>query len=243
MMYKFCLFLILNFALLNLTEQQKLDLTTHTTKKYKLQTESWLDLFGVEVKCPNYGVLKNFVLRRQDGYFWYEFKCYSSKTQNVDYGEPILKVLAFQNKYKYGINIRRYIDTLNDIPIACEPDYAINSFKLTNVNGVIQRDLTCYGLKSTGTTGFDKESNRKTGDTFLLDTLVDSVIGPENSENDDVIGYPLRGFKYIVDTSSNKNYPTVYTKYSYSKLRNMKTVRDKYKEMFKKQREANTQAD
>ena len=66
MEYNYYLLFILFFILFISTQQQKLDLKTYTTTHYPVQTESWLDLLNVEVKCPNYGVMKNFVLSRKD---------------------------------------------------------------------------------------------------------------------------------------------------------------------------------
>lgn len=242
MEYNYYLFFILLSILFISTQQQKLNLKTYTTTHYPVQTESWLDLLNVEVKCPNYGVLKNFVLRRKDGYYWYEYKCYSSENQKIDYGEPIIKVLANTDKYKYGINIKRSINTLNGLPVKCALDYGINSFKMTSdKNGVIQRDLLCYGLKSIYSSGFTHETIRKNGDTYTIDALVDVLVGSNEYENDEVIGFPLRGFEYIVDVSSSQAYPTVYLKYGYSKLRNMGTVRNNYKSRFESLRKSNTQ--
>lgn len=128
------------------------------------------------------------------------------------------------------------------MPVKCELEYGINSFKMTSDNnGVIQRDLLCYGLKSVYSSGFTHETVRKNGDTYTIDALVDVLVGSNDYENDEVIGFPLRGFEYFVDVSSSQAYPTVYLKYGYSKLRNMGTVRNNYKSRFESLRKSNTQ--
>lgn len=222
---------------------QKLNLTYHKSQVYPFKTRSWTDLLNVVVECPNRGVIKNFILKKDSHSFWYEFYCYSAVELVNDYGEPIIKVLYGTNyvnteNYYIQSNIR----ALNGFTLQCSVDYGLNTFGIYQKSNKLERNAYCHGLKTSYTSTLKFETTRKTCSYSTFDALFDVVVGSTETENDIDIGYPLRGFKYVVDTSRSTSNPTVYYVYSYSKLRNMKVVLDDYKRRFKELRKNNDQA-
>jgi len=235
------LFLFIFLIMFNQTNQQYLSLTSHTTTKYKLNTGTWKDLLGITVQCPHRGILKNFVLRKDSKYFWYEFQCYSSEVDGVDEGEPIIKGVTLRSTYRYSINIQENIRTLSNYPVECWVDYGLMSFILYNDNGVLRREAVCHGLKSKYSTKVEIQTAKVTALATKIDGLVGITVGSTAKEDDDNIAYPLRGFKYNIDVSSSREKPTVSYIYAYSILRNMKTVKENAKATFEQLRNGNTQ--
>ena len=84
------------------------------------------------------------------------------------------------------------------------------------------------------------ETKKKAASRTTMDALLDVLVGRTDKENDVDVGFPLRGFKFVVESSSSSN-PNVYFKYSYAILRNMKELRDSYKQRFEQLRNGNTQ--
>ena len=70
---------------------------------------------------------------------------------------------------------------------------------------------------------------------MTVNPLVNMIVGKTDRETNDVIGYPLRGFQF-----QYSSYTFSY-KYSWGKLRNMKTVLDSYKNKAKQLRDSNNQ--
>ena len=235
------LLLVLFLSFINISNQQYLSLDTYTTSKYAINTGTWKDLLGVVVECPHGGILKNFVLRKDSSNFWYEFQCYSSQIDKSDEGEPIIKGLTLYSTYRYTITIQENIRTLSNYPVECWVDYGLMKFYLYNDNGVLRREAVCHGLKSSFSTKVEIKTSTKTALATVMDGLVDIVVGSTATEDDTNIAYPLRGFKYNIDTSSSKEKPTVSYIYAYSILRNMRDVKQYYKEAFEALRNGNTQ--
>ena len=220
-----------------------LSLTHHETNKYYLYTETWKDLLGITVECPNGGIIKNFVLKKEGSYIWYDFWCYSSESPYSDEGEPIIKGLTLVSTYKYTVNINENIRTLSNYPVECWVDYGLMSFQLLNDNGVLRREALCHGLKSKYGTKINIQTSTITARATSIDGLVGIIVGSTAEENDDNIAYPLRGFRFKIDTSSNVDRPTVSYEYGYSILRNMKVVKQNAKATFENLRNSNTQKD
>lgn len=235
------LLLVLILLLLDYSNQQYLSLNTYETNHYALNTGTWKDLLGVVVECPHGGIIKNFVLRKNNGYFWYEFQCYSSLVDQSDEGEPIIKGLTLYSTYRYSITIQENIRTLNQYPVECWIDYGLMAFYLYNDNGILRREAVCHGLKSSYSTKMEVASSTKTALVTVIDGLVDIVVGSTATEDDTNIAYPLRGFKYNIDTSASNEKPKIGYIYAYSILRNMKEVKQYYKEAFENLRNGNTQ--
>lgn len=233
------LILIINICHSN---QQYLTLSSYETEHFSIDTGTWKDLLGKTVECPNRGVLKNFVLRKDDSSFWYEYQCYSSESSSSDVGEPIIKSLTLESTYKYSITIQENIRTLSDYPVECSVDYGLTSFKLYSDNG-LNRLAVCHGLKAKSTTKTEIKTSTVSALAIKMDGLVGITVGSTATEDNDNIAYPLRGFKYNIDVSSSKEKPTVSYYYSYSILRNMKTEYESAKSTFESLRNSNTQTD
>ena len=236
--YFFFFILIIVF---NQTNQQYLSLTSHQTPKYPLKTGTWKDLLGVMVECPNSGILKNFVLKKDHTQFWYEFECYSSDPKDTNEGEAIIKGLTLYSSYRYTINIEENIRTLSNYPVECWVDYGLMSFMLYNDNGALKREAVCHGLKSKYSTRVDIKTRKVTSLATRIDGLIGITVGSTAKEDNDNIAYPLRGFRYDIDVSSSKEKPTVSYIYAYSILRNMKTVKQNAAAIFERLRNSNTQ--
>ena len=230
------------------SNQQYLSLTNHTTEHKSIITGSWRDLLGVTVECPNLGILKNFVLRKNSSEFWYEYQCYSSKSTKLDRGEPIIKYIQFKISSSIR-NIESFafeedIAILHGFPLYCNVDNGLNSFKSNSgSNGIILGDVKCHPLKSKYSTKIEIQTEEITANATSMDGLVDIVVGSQEIEDDENIAYPLRGFKYNVDTTSSEEKPTVSYLYGYSILRNMKKEYESAKQTFKALRKNNTQTD
>ena len=237
-----CLLFLILIIIINQSNQQYLSLTSHSTNRIPISTGTWKDLLGVKVECPNRGVLKNFVLRKDSSYFWYDFQCYSSLDYSNDEGEPIIKGLVLTSAYKYTISIQENIRTLSDYPVECWVDYGLASFKLYSDNG-LKRDAICYGLKAKYTSKIEFKTATIQALATKIDGLVGITVGSTEVETDDNIAYPLRGFKYNIDASQNKEKPTVSYYYGYSILKNMKKLKESAKENFENLRNSNTQKD
>ena len=235
------LFFVIILILIDYSNQQYLSLKTYETNHYQVNTGTWKDLLGVVVECPHGGVIKNFVLRKKNGYFWYEFQCYSSLDDQWDEGEPIIKGLTLYSTYRYSITIQENIRTLNQYPVECWIDYGLMAFYLYNDNGILRREAICHGLKSRYSTKMEIASSTRTALATVIDGLVDIVVGSTATEDNTNIAYPLRGFKYNIDASASREKPTVGYIYAYSILRNMKEVKQYYKETFENLRNGNTQ--
>ena len=220
-----------------------LTLTYHETDRYYLNTGTWKDLLGVKVECPKGGIIKNFTLRKDSSYLWYEFWCYSSESPYSDEGEPIIKGLTLRSTYKYTVNIQENIRTLSGYPVECWVDYGLMSFQLYNDNGILRREAVCHGLKSKFSTKVEIQTATGTARATTIDGLIGITVGSQATEDDDNIAYPLRGFQYKIDTSSSNERPTVSYLYAYSILRNMKIVKQKAQATFENLRNSNTQKD
>ena len=76
-----------------------------------------------------------------------------------------------------------------------------------------------------------------------MDGLVDIVVGSQETEDDENIAYPLRGFIYKVNTTSSKEKPTVSYLYGYSILRDLEKEYKNARQTFESLRNNNTQKD
>ena len=241
--YNIFIEIALFLVIFSFVKSQKLDLTYHKSKVYPFKTWSWTDLLDAMPECPNRGVMKNFILKKNSNSFWYEFYCYSASKEEPDYGEPIIKQVSGTvtqdiENFSFTTNLKN----LNNVDLQCNVDYGINKFKITKISNKLNKYSYCHGLKTTFTSTLKYATSAKTCSYSTFDALFDVVVGSQEIENDVDIGYPLRGFKYVVDTSRNYYYPTVYYVFSYSKLRNMKIVKDDYKRRFEELRKSNNQA-
>lgn len=217
----------------------KLDLTTYYSDKIPIKTGSWIDLLNVRIACPNRGVFKNFVLLKVDNnrYFQFKYQCYSSLKEEADYGESIIKQVRLSTQQEWTSNsYSKTIKSLNTFPVDCWVDYGLNSFQLYLSNG-IKRETICHGTKPSYSTTLSVETDRVYIEDYnSIDAMVNLLVGRTEEEDDDVVGYPLRSFKFMIDYGGN-----FYFVYAYAKLRNMEVVRKEYERKFEELRNSNTQ--
>ena len=230
------IYLLIILMTISLTEQQTLTLTSYSTPKYRVKTNSWQDLIGIQVECPNDGVFKNVKFRLENGYFWYEYQCYSSVSKETDYGAAIMK---FSNEYHtenfYRGRPTYHLNYLSGLRFGCSVDYALKSFILKTLGPQYVVYITGHGMKTSYQTKYNIQTERRVGNLKTLEPLKNILIGRTDKETNDVIGYPLRGFVYNVVSN------TFYYTYAYAKLKNMKPVLDSYKQKFKDLRDKNDQ--
>lgn len=240
--------------LLTLTNQQKLQLKSYSSQPVAIKTGTWYDLLNILVECPNNGVIKNFALKTDRTNIWYDYQCYSSLKPEPDDGEPIIKQVTLYSKSNNNVYIQQSVRSLNNFNVDCWSDYGLKSFKLYlelynqhsyyyGETYLLKREAVCHGVKPSYTTPINIETVKARCDEnyplySAYSCLFDIVVGSTATENDVDIGFPLRGFKYMIEGSYN---PTAYYLYSYSKLRNMKVVKDSYEQKFKQLRDSNTQ--
>ena len=59
------LFILIIITNISQSNQSYLSLTNHTSKHYRIDTDTFSDLVGIEVGCPYKGILKNFVFIKE----------------------------------------------------------------------------------------------------------------------------------------------------------------------------------
>ena len=207
----------------------------------------WYDLIGQEIKCPNDGVIKNFVLKKSGSEYYFDLQCYSSEQEAVDYGEPIVKCATYIHTLEaYLSSTQRDISTLNTFEIDCTPEYGLNGFKIfqerDNYNAVkLKKAHYCKPTKSSYVSKKNLKTSQKTVTSTNLDCFVDILVGSTETETEDIIGYPLRSFQFKIEGTSSRRY--CYYIYSYSKLKNMGKLKDQRHKQFEDLRNKNTQVD
>lgn len=224
--------------LISLSNQQILDLTKYKTATFKATT--WKDLASKMVECPNEGVLKNFVLRKSGNDYWFEYQCYSSVKKASDYGDAIIKFS--EGSSKSTLEGRKTSSSslaiIKDIKFRCFVDYALKSFHINVGKNNIVTFVSCHGIKTSFQTPVNVETVKVELNFININTIepmVDVMVGKEDAETSDIIGYPLCGFKIKVESDK------FYFVYSYGKLKNMAKVLDSYKAKFKQLRDNNDQ--
>lgn len=237
------LFLSIIIIFVNYSAQKYLTLTTHKSNRFTSNNGAQ-DLIGKRVECPNRGVLKNFVLKKQGKEYYYEYQCYSSNSNGIDEGEPITKGMSLNYvQYNKG-SISKSLESFDGVLFQCFVDYGMNSFEIVKDTSNAFRSLgICKPLKTKSKT-IGIKSKEKSGKETDLDNLVDITVGPTNTETDSDIAFVLREFKYNVKTgwfNFITKKATIYYTYSYSVVKNMKTVTNNYKTNFEKLRNGNNQ--
>jgi hypothetical protein len=234
-------FLLITLILffISASNQQTLDLTTHKTATF--QAKSWKDLVGKKVECPNEGVLKNFVLKKSNNNYYYEYQCYSSVKKASDYGDAIIKFSNGVSTYRLDNKqvSSTSLNVIKDLRFRCSVDYGLKSFYFEIENNQNLVTYTYYhGVKTSYQTPVNVETQRvalNNNNINTIEAMVNVLVGRQDKETTDVIGYPLMGF--IIKVESNQ----FYFLYSYGKLKNMAPVLDSYKAKFKQLRDNNDQ--
>lgn len=236
--HSFLVFTLILF-LISVTNQQTLDLTTYKTATF--QAQNWQGLIGKKVECQNEGVLKNVVLRKSNNNYWFEYQCYSSVKKDSDYGDAIIKFSHGTSTYTLPSNqlSSKSLSVIKDLRFRCFVDYGLKSFYFAVENNKnLVTYTTCHGVKTSYQTPVNIETQRialSNDNINTIDAMVNVLVGRQDKETTDVIGYPLMGF--IIKVESNQ----FYILYSYGKLKNMAPVLDSYKAKFKQLRDNNDQ--
>lgn len=219
------------------------------SKKFEVFYNNWYDLMEQEIKCPNDGVIKNFVLRKNGNTYYYDLQCYSSENEDVDYGEPIIKNATYHATYDKIIYRGAKIDinTLGTFDMDCTPEYGLNGFiitmekeQFTGNQKLIGKNF-CKPTKSSYVSKKNLKTQEKTSAFDKLDCFVDILVGSTETENEDVVGYPLRSFAFKIEPNGKTQ--KCYYLYSYSKLKNMGKFKDERHRQFAELRNKNTQVD
>ena len=226
------------------SNQQYLSLTNHTSKHYLVNEDNFLDLVGIEVGCPHSGILKNFALRKNSNKFWFDYQCYSSESDDIDEGEPIIKGLEHRSDEIIEDKFKKFY--VFEYPLyhsICPLDFGLNYFKLyKNNNGYFKVKSVCYALKPKYSTKIEIKAENRVNKDFApsLGSLDGIVVGSQKTEDDENIAYPLRGFKLNVFF---EEFEISGYYYGYSVLRNMKKELECARKTFESLRNSNTQKD
>jgi len=216
------------------------------TTQFSIFYNYWYDLLGQEIKCPNDGVIKNFVFRKTGYNYYYDLQCYSSETEDVDYGEPIVKDATYINTLDATFSSNSQdISALNTFEMDCTPEYGLNGFKIylekEGLKTKIKKTNYCKPTKSSYVSQKNIMTQSKSSSSTNLDCFVDILVGSTETETEEVIGYPLRSFKFMIGGTPRNR--ICYYIYSYSKLKNMGVLKDQRLKQFAELRNKNTQAD
>ena len=244
---KFNLNLSLLLLFITLSNCEKLVPKLFQSTKFYIYFNYWYDLIGQEVKCPNDGVIKNFVLRKSGGEYYFELQCYSSESEKVDYGEPIVKDATHISTL--GISFfssPKDIEILNALEMDCTPENGLNGFKIyqqrdNSNNFILKKDNYCKPTKSSFVSKKDIKTQEKIATSINLDCFVDILVGSNEKETETDIGFPLRSFQFKIEKVSDKR--KCYYIYSYSKLKNMGKLKDEKLKKFEELRNNNNQVD
>ena len=252
---KLNLILVLLLQLILFTNCGVLKAEKYFSERFHAYYNSWFDLIGVEVKCPNDGVMKNFVLRKDGTEYYFELQCYSSSSPQVDNGEPIVKDATLVRTLETNLMSQKDIITLNSFTMKCSPEYSLNSFKIFIERNDYGRDVikkvdNCKPHKASYVSKVIHRTEEKNGDPNSLDCFVDILVGSTEEENEQDVAFTLRGFKFMVEgyryldewyNYSNKR--KCYYLYSYAKIKNMEKFKEERLKKFEELRNKNTQAD
>ena len=235
---------------------EKLVPMKYVSQKFPAKNNYWYDLLEQEIRCPNDGVMKNFILRKDNEGYYFELECYSSDKEEADYGEPIIKRATLTSTLEATLSIsNKDVSTLNNFEMDCTPEYGLNGFKIFKIYEQNREKLKkanfCKPTKCSYVSKKNIKTQEKTTTSTNLDCFVDILVGSTEEENDNVVGYPLRSFQFMVEGNNynnfwNYNYNSnrkCYFVYSYGKLKNMGKFKDERLKQFEELRNKNTQVD
>lgn len=213
----------------------------YTSDKQSLSTKSYLDLIGLELKCPYNGALKNFEVRTDGSSVWYEFGCYSSLTSSNEFDESILKGLYLTQTATFKYKSTDSLESLTKVDFKCPVDYALNKFSLTkDSNSYLVVNYGCVGVKSSSQTKENTvASGTSEGLALEVATLSGLKCGDNTIETEEIPGTPLRGFKLALSSTSN-GVKAQYL-YSFHKLRSIENEKKEWASKTAALRNANTQ--
>jgi hypothetical protein len=188
-----------------------------------------------------------YYCRKSGNEYYFDFQCYSSESQDVDYGEPIVKDATHTSTM--GISFfssPKDIEILSTLEMDCTPENGVNGFKIyqerdNSNNFILNKENYCKPTKSSFVSKKDIKTQEKIATSINLDCFVDILVGSTETETEDIIGYPLRSFQFKIEGTSTKR--NCYYIYSYSKLKNMGKLKDQRHKQFADLRNKNTQVD
>jgi len=218
----------------------------YQSNKFTANINYWHFIFGQEVRCPNNGVIKNFVLRKSGKDYYFDLECYSSEKKEVDYGEPIVKDFSLEITTDLTIiGNQKNILALNKKVMDCTPENGLNGFKIFQekdaITTKIKQTVYCNPTKSRYVSPKHIKTKSKFSPTMNLDGFVDILVGSTSTETEESIGYPLRSFQFLIEgTGTNRQYSYIY---SYSILKNMGKLKDERLKQFEELRNKNPQVD
>ena len=240
-LYSLYIIQIIFFVLISNSKQEVLEPYSYTSTPKKITTGSWTDLLSYQIQCENSGVLKNFVLKKNSTHFWYEYQCYASKKSSNPDGEPIIKNLVWVYLDKTNKKYSTDISSLNNIKTKCFVDYGMKGFQIYTEKDKLVTKAICVRVKPSYVSTLSKKTDSRSANSKSIDTLVNTFVGRKDKETETDIAFALRGFQYKVDTSSSSSTPTVSLVYSYSKIRNMKALKQSYAKKFEELRKKNVE--
>ena len=201
------------------------------------------DILGIKVECPFRGAIKNFAIKANSTFVWYDFSCYSSLTNANEFDESILKTVYYTNQVTIRKSITQSVDYLKDLNILCPVDYALSYFKLSRDNSYLTADYGCVGVKSSKQDKTNSIRNEYigTGNAKSIEILNKITCGSIESETEEYPGNPLRGFKVDVSFSANGDAKVQYL-YSTQQLRSIENEKKSWAKKMESLRKSNTQA-
>ena len=206
-------------------------------------SKSFNDLLGVKVECPYRGALKNFAIKANSTFVWYDFSCYSSLTNANEFDESILKTLYYTNRVVVRKTLTQSVDYLKDLNILCPVDYALSNFVLVKEDNYLAADYACVGVKTAKQDKTNTKTNdyQSSGDARSLEILNGLTCGDTTPESEEFPGTPLRGFKVDVGYSTNGDAKVKYV-YSSHSLRSIENEKKSWAKKMESLRKSNTQA-
>lgn len=236
-----CLFLLISILLI-IEVSSVVNFKEYKSDEKTISSNSYYDLFDLEVSCQNKGAIKNFAIKTNAGKIYYDFSCYSSLTESNEYDESILKGLYFSSTQTFKYPITESIESLGKVNILCPVDYALNKFSLgKNSNNYLIVEYGCVGVKSSKQTKSNTITSGATlqGAATSLQALSGLSCGDNTIETNEIPGTPLRGFRFDVVISGSTAKLKYY--YSFHQLRSIENEKKAWASKTKALRDNNTQ--
>ena len=237
----FILSILIAFQLI-LEVSSVINFKEYSSKPIESLTKSYLDLIGIPLECPLKGALKNFAVRTDGKYVWYEYGCYSSLTSSNEFDESIIKGLYSNQTATFKYKSTDSLESLTKVDFKCPVDFALSKFTLTkDSNSYLVVEYGCVGVKSSEQTKDNSiASGTSEGAPNTVSTLSGLTCGDNTIESEEIPGTPLRGFKLTLTSTSNGNVKAQY-KYSYHKLRSIENEKKEWASKTVALRNSNTQ--
>lgn len=198
--------------------------TFHQSEKY-LKTKNPLDaILGLKVECPNKGVMKNFKLLDDGQFIYYNFVCYSSKSERPEEDDySVLKTLMTRSTNPQILE-NTELSQMTKFKVLCPLDSALNSFWFEIKDGNTILYSICVNVKPlTESKDLPLTTLKATVSSLsTLEGLIGITVGEQVEESSDVKGIALRGFQLVVSGND------VWFNYGTVTLKDMESIRNKY---------------